>query len=89
MRDFQTNSRFPHYCQDCGLVDVNVQAKPIACPSCQSTAVIAYGQEPISLPSDERAGVDWGGYCAPRTGNLCPKCKQMTLEFESPSIMFD
>lgn len=89
MRDFQTNAPFPHYCKTCGLVNANMQADPIACPTCQSQEVIAYGQPPISLPSEGRPGVEWGGYKAPRTGNLCPKCKEMTLEFEPATIMFD
>ena len=89
MRDFKTNSCFPHYCKSCGLVDVNVQAQPLACPHCQSQEVVAYGVAPVSIPSEGYSGVQWGNYSAPRKGNLCPECKQMTLEFQSTFMMFD
>jgi hypothetical protein len=89
MRNFQTDSRFPYYCDSCGLVEVNIQAQPLACPSCQSQDLIRYGLAPVSLPDQGIPSVQWGRYEACRTGHLCPKCKQMTLEFKSTDIMFD
>lgn len=89
MRDHQTDSRFPHYCKTCGLVDVNVQAKPLQCPRCQSQDVVQYGLPPVSLPGEGYPSVQWGKCGAYRTGNLCPQCKQMTLEFKEVTMMFD
>lgn len=88
MRDHQTNSTFPHYCESCGLVDVNVMASPLQCSYCLSEKVVAYGQQATSLPS-ERRGIQWGKFDAPVSGNLCPQCKQMTLEFKGTVMMFD
>ena len=88
MRDHQTNSTFPHYCEKCGVVDVNVMVSPVQCPYCESEKVIAYGQQSTSLSSDRKA-IQWGNYDAPVSGNLCPQCKQMTLEFKGTMMMFD
>ena len=89
MRDHRTNSSFPHYCKTCGMVGVNVMAKPIECPHCHSQEVTAYGVPPVSIPDEQYSGVQWGNYNAPRSGNLCPQCKEMTLEFTSTIMMFD
>jgi hypothetical protein len=89
MRNYQTDSRFPHYCKTCGLVDVNIQSTPLKCPDCHSPDVMQYGLPPISLPGDGRLSVQWGKYEAYRTGNLCPQCQQMTLEFTNTTMMFD
>lgn len=89
MRNFQTDSRFPHYCKTCGLVDVNVKAMPLQCPSCQAQDIVQYGLPPVSLPGDGHPSVQWDNYGAYRTGNLCPQCQQMTLEFKEITMMFD
>lgn len=89
MRNHLTNSTFPHYCKTCGMVDVNVTASPIECPTCHSQEVSAYGVPPISLASEHNTSVQWGKYGAPRKGNLCPQCQEMTLEFSNNVMMFD
>ena len=89
MRDFQKDSRFPHYCKTCGVVDVNVQVEPRQCPRCDSQDVAQYGLPPISLLGEGYPSVQWGKCGAYRTGNLCPQCKEMTLEFKNITMMFD
>ena len=91
MRDFQSNSKFPFYCNTCGLVEVNVAQKELCCPKCNSIEVKQYGIPPISdLPETKRDSVSWGNYKAELKGHLCPACKEKTMEFLSAGeIMFD
>jgi hypothetical protein len=89
MRDFKTNATFPHYCKTCGLVDVNVTASSIECPTCHSQEVAAYGVPPISLPFEGYTSVQCREYSAPYSGNLCPQCQKMTLVFTNNVMMFD
>lgn len=91
MRDFQTNSKFPFYCEECGLVDVNVSAEKAQCPKCHSEAVLQYGKPPISIPveGDDHPRLSWDRYKAYWHGNLCPNCKQHTMRFGPSRMMFD
>ena len=87
--DFLTHSKFPFYCQKCGLVDVNISQTRLCCPSCTSTKIKVYGKPPISLKQfqSERA-LSWNSYSAGTKGHLCPKCKKHNLVFEL-YMMFD
>jgi RNA polymerase subunit RPABC4/transcription elongation factor Spt4 len=89
MREFRQRSYFPFYCKDCGIVDVNIQEKDLVCPSCKSSDIKEYGKPPISIESTEFPYVQCFNYGAPQEGNLCPKCKEMTLEFQSSDLLFD
>jgi len=79
-REFKHKCYFPFYCAKCGLVDVNIRLNPITCPDCKSVDVKEYGKHPISTESKEFAYVQCFNYGAPKKGNLCPKCKEMTLD---------
>jgi ssDNA-binding Zn-finger/Zn-ribbon topoisomerase 1 len=68
------------------------------CPSCGDPNATQYGAPTswwlaINLgkkPAEAQTALQWGSREVPATGNLCPECKQMTLQFSSmPSIMFD
>ena len=91
MRDFKTNSTFPFYCEDCGLVDVNITNEKLHCPKCNSIKVLQYGVPHISEPPIINRGfVSCWNYQADPKGHLCPSCKQKTMEFLSAGeIMFD
>jgi hypothetical protein len=88
MTTFKTDSSFPFYCEKDGLIEVNVQ-KEIICPCCQSKDIYQYGKAPVSIEKEGYGGVQWGNYSAHRHGNLCPKCKKMTLELGPSEIYFD
>ena len=88
-RTFTTNSLFPFYCDKCGLVSVNFRDTPIHCPKCESLDVKEYGKHPISIESSNFPIVQCFNYGAHKEGNLCPDCKEMTLEFQSADISFD
>ena len=51
MRNFLEDSRFPFYCETCGIVDVNVAKDDLYCPKCESRDVKQYGIPPISEPA--------------------------------------
>ena len=89
---YMTDSSFPFYCEEDGLISVNFREKPFTCHYCDSTNIKQYGLPPISLePTGEfpwpvLQAWDFQAY---REGNLCPKCKKMTLVFGSSEIRFD
>ncbi len=85
--NYLVESYFPFYCETCGLVDVNVRAKEIFCPDCNSKNVKQYGKPPISLEGENSSAVRDFEYSAPHKGNLCPACKKMTLEFGRPIML--
>ncbi len=96
MRGFRKVSYFPHYCENCGLVEVNIaksEAKGIVppCPKCGNNDLHEYGTATACVPVvNNQVALDWGTYHAMEKGNLCPKCKKMTLVFDRmPSILFD
>ncbi len=52
------------------------------CPKCKTTEVVQYGTPPVSsVPKDKHAVLQNFGFEAFSDGNLCPKCKRMTLVF--------
>ena len=89
-RTFLENSKYPHYCTDCGLVEVNVCKTPLQCPSCGSSGILPYGHKKISKYKKKDALVLqlWDN-SAQMDGNLCPKCNQFTLKFEHPDTVYD
>ena len=91
MLNFKHDSRFPFYCEACGLVSVNVQAEKLECPHCYSDQVLEYGKPPISIrvEGDNHPRFEWDNYKAYWKGNLCPDCKQHTMRFGPTEIMFD
>ena len=89
MHDFKVRSYFPFNCKKCGLVDVNIMQKPLACPICKSIEVNEYGKYPNSIESKEFPKVQCFNYGAPESGNFCPMCKKMTLAFNSGELLFD
>ncbi len=57
---FHQDSKFPFYCQSCGLVAVNVA--PLArdctettCPQCNAEGAVQYGVPPVSLHDMRRS----------------------------------
>lgn len=82
MIGFERQSQFPHYCENCGVVEPNVQEQEIACPSCKSKTIIAYGNEMVSKQNELHDSIQWGKYKMPCNGNLCPKCKRLSLQFK-------
>jgi hypothetical protein len=90
MADYTENAPFPFYCERCGLVEVNTALEIRTCPSCGNTDVHQYGQPPASRPGDDkRHALQNFSFTAPATGNLCPKCKKMTLVFSECTDLFD
>jgi len=100
---FRSHSLFPFHCNNCGIVEVNAanlknDCFVTTCPSCGDPNATQYGAPTswwlgIKLgkkPTEAQAALQWGSREAPATGNLCPECMQMTLQFSSiPSSMFD
>lgn len=100
---FRSNSLFPFHCKNCGIVEVNITSLKndcfvTPCPLCGDPEATQYGAPTskwlgIKLgkkPKEAQTALQWGNREAPATGNFCPECKQMTLQFSSmPSIMFD
>ena len=89
MSEYMEKCYFPFYCKDCGLVSINYRITPIHCPDCESVDVKEYGKHPISIESTKYSFLQCFNYGAPKKGNLCPECKEMTLEFQNPEIFFD
>lgn len=102
-KTFRSNSLFPFHCNNCGIVEVNTatlksETFVTNCPSCGDPNATQYGA-PTSSYLGLRLGkksasadtaLQWGSRDAPATGNLCPECKQMTMQFSAmPDIMFD
>ena len=80
---YQKDSSFPFYCQQCGVVEINITLKDLCCPSCHSSEILQYGKEPVSVqPIEESFPIlmnnDYGAY---QNGNLCPKCKTRNMIF--------
>ena len=96
MYDFHKVSYFPHYCENCGLVEVNIaksEAKGIVppCPKCGNNDLYEYGKPPVSGPVEgSELALEWDDYQATESGNLCPVCKRMTMVIDrSATILFD
>ena len=93
MRNFREHSRFPYYCQHCGLVEANTAKSPPnvpSCPKCENTNIDPYGKPPASSVFDiERPALLAGWGSVNYKGNLCPSCKQMTLEFHAARLLYD
>lgn len=89
--NFLKECYFPHYCSNCGLIDVNTASKEIRCPTCNSEEIIEYGNEKLEKIVDREIipTIQSFDYRAYRYGNFCPNCKKFTLEFEPPEIIFD
>jgi len=89
--NFQNECYFPHYCKKCGIVDVNTAKHEILCPKCNSSDVQAYGTKELSNYKEKEIipAIQSFNYFAYRFNNYCPACKQLTLEIEPPSILFD
>ena len=85
------HSVFPFYCKNCGIVSVNVHGNTTECPYawCKSKDIHPYGKEPISHGEDRFPSIQWGEYKASRNGNLCPECKNFTLQIGGVEILFD
>ena len=89
---FMTDSEFPFYCEKDGLVSVNFRNVPFACPWCKSSEIKQYGLPPVSLaPTNGKRWPDLqvSSLEAYFEGNLCPKCKEMTLVFSGVDMLFD
>ncbi|MBT8586680.1 hypothetical protein G6679_00070 [Polynucleobacter paneuropaeus] len=86
--NYMKNSTFPFYCEKDGLISVNYREE-IKCPYCQSKEIRQYGKLPISIGEDRFPAIQSFDYKANKQGNLCPKCKEMTLEFGPTLMMFD
>ena len=86
MSDFNTVSYFPHYCQNCGLIEVNIaigRRGKRACPICKNPKIQEYGHGKVStLIKRGELALQWWEYKANEHGNLCPACKKMTLVFD-------
>jgi len=37
------DSRFPYYCDKCGVVSANIQNDPVVCPCCDTVEIVQYG----------------------------------------------
>ena len=88
METFQKESSFPFYCATCGLVNVNIAKKKLACPTCKSKEIVHYGDPKISIPTEFDWVHAWDDYRCGSEGHLCPKCMKQTMKF-SNFMMFD
>lgn len=50
-REFAKVFKFPHYCEKCGVVSVDLLSDEVVCPTCGTNEVIRYGQK-----SEEKLG---------------------------------
>lgn len=89
--NFRERSLFPHLCTTCGLVSVNIQVKPHACPKCNGKEVKRYGLSPLSIVDnkDEIPAIQCWKYRVYGKKNLCPSCGKHDLVFSSPTAFFD
>lgn len=55
---YTTICKFPHYCENCGVVSANTYDDPVVCPNCKSEEIIRYGNVEKDRPSDVGI-VDW------------------------------
>jgi hypothetical protein len=90
MRDFQTHSSWPVFCQDCGdMTSTNARAEPLICLTCQSARVTKYDAH--HLVEGETREV--AGWCSDHLTDglyLCPTCRKQTLRFDpQPRVFFD
>ena len=83
---FQTESSFPFYCNNCGLVNVNIAHPHDSCPNCSSSDIKPYGTKKTSLENSFKM-VSCYQYSAPNEGNLCPKCSEFSLNFQLQMIV--
>jgi hypothetical protein len=89
---YMEESTFPFYCEEDGLISINFREKPYTCSFCNSIDIKQYGQPPVSLPPTVEfpwPAIQAWDFQAYREGNLCPKCKKMTLIFGGAEILFD
>jgi len=90
--NFETVNDFPFYCDACGLVSVNTRDTKIKCPTCTSQKIVQYGISPASIAVENRytlPAIQAFSYQANAKGNLCPACKNYTLEFSGSNAIFD
>ena len=83
---FQTESYFPFYCKQCGLINVNFMQPHELCPTCKSADIKPYGGPTTSLDNEFNTVTSYK-YKAPNKGNLCPQCGEFTLNFELQMII--
>ena len=88
---FKSKCYFPYYCNSCGIVDVNTANKNLICPKCKTTKVVAYGDKSISNYKNEEIipSIQCFKNRAFKNGNLCPKCKNLTLTFDYADVLYD
>ena len=78
MYDFHKVSYFPHYCENCGLVAVNIaksEAKGIVptCPECGNSDLQEYGTQTACVPvTGNQVALEWGTYHARATAISAP-----------------
>jgi len=82
MSSYLKDSPFPFYCRNCGLVEANTALGTPICPKCRTTEILQYGKPSVSsVPKDGYTVLQNFDFEAYPEGNLCPKCKGMTLVF--------
>jgi hypothetical protein len=90
--NFETVNNFPFYCDACGIVTVNTRDTIIKCSTCSSQKIVQYGIPPTSIAVDNRytlPAIQAFSYVAYKQGNLCPNCRNYTLEFSGSNAIFD
>ena len=97
MMDFRESVKIPFSCYDCGTIGLkNIYSPANKCSKCKKEMVM-YGKKVKDVNSDKyRYSVfDWGmgsfgeeGYVIMNENYQCPKCKEMSLNFE-PNGMWD
>ncbi len=72
---------FPFFCDQDGLILVNVEATRLRCPRshCRTSRIRSYGRPPISPMFGKRE--QHGDRALTLSDNLCPACQQMNLNF--------
>jgi hypothetical protein len=90
MRDFQTHSSWPIFCQDCGdMTSTNTMAEPLVCLKCRSPRITKYDAHHL-VEGGTREVAGWFSDHLTDGRYLCPACRKQTLRFDpQPSVFFD
>ena len=97
MRSYKYKSLFPCLCDNCEeVVEVNLLSGNLRCPKCGNENIIAYDYDRVIGVKGDQEIINWNvssklGRELILTNGLyvCPKCKNLTLEFRRLFFIWD